>query len=137
MEILLLASLGTGLVLVIGFIILAVRPALGRLEELLGWVLEASDEKLQAVDTQIAKDDTIYKDFLHAALQQISPHVNSADDPAILALTKALRHPKAAKLIATIWGATPAEITPAEVAKELAPLVDKLVALTDDIPGNV
>lgn len=137
MELVLLALLGAGLVSAVAFIIIGVLPALARVEDGLDWLLQTSDEKLQEVDTKLAADDTIYKDFLHAALEQIAPHVDSASDPAILVLTKALHHPKAAKLIAAVWGATPAEITPAEVAQNLGPIVNKLIALTDDIPGNV
>lgn len=134
---LLLAGIGAALLALILLITRGLKPLLDFIADALTDLLSKSDAELARIDTQIASDDSILVDFLHAALEQIAPHVNSADDPAVLVLAKALQRPEFVKVAALLWQATPEDITPAAVAKVLAPIADKLVALTDDIPGNV
>lgn len=134
---LLLAGVGAGLVVLILLITQGLKPLLDFIADALADLLGRTEAELTSIDTKIATDDSILLDFLNAALVQIAPHVNSADDPAVIVLAKALQRPEFVKVAALLWQATPEEITPAAVAKVLAPIADKLVALTDDIPGNV
>lgn len=134
---LLLAGVGAAIIAAILLITQGIKPLLEFIADAVTDLLGRSEAELNRLDTQIAADDSILLDFLNAALVQIAPHVNSADDPAVVLLAKALQRPEFLKVAALLWKATPEEITPAAVAKVLAPIADKLVALTDDIPGNV